>query len=185
MRRDVARMQEHLLKTYFELMLRCGRKRITVNDVIKSADISRGTFYAHFRDIEDINEKTENRIVSICGELLTEKPIEEMITAPDSAVTACLDILMNYEEAIKAMHLSSQSPAITGKFKELIRSSILEYTQHRFGLCESEILSTCIASSVVDACIEWIISEERPPRKELTSTVSGFITKGISFFSMQ
>ena len=45
MRRDVARMQEHLLKTYFELMLRCGGKRITVNDVIKSADISRGTFY--------------------------------------------------------------------------------------------------------------------------------------------
>ena len=62
MRRDVARMQEHLLKTYFELMLRCGGKRITVNDVIKSADISRGTFYAHFRDIEDIESCSQKSL---------------------------------------------------------------------------------------------------------------------------
>ena len=179
MRRDVARMREHLLKTYFELMLRSGGKRVPVNDVINAADISRGTFYAHFRDIEDINEQTGDRIISICSGLLSEKPLDEMITAPDSAVAACLDILMKYEDALRVMY-KSQNLTIVIKFKDLIRNSILEYTHHRFGKSESEILSTCIASLVVDSCIEWIVSDDRPPRKELIRTVSGFIAQGIS-----
>ena len=64
-RRDVTRTKKAIENAYIELLIRKGYERITVNEVIDLADVSRGTFYAHYRDIPDLEEKVEGKVVDV------------------------------------------------------------------------------------------------------------------------
>ncbi len=52
--RRVRRTRETLHRALIELMMERAYDRISVSDVIARADIGRSTFYAHFRDKEDL-----------------------------------------------------------------------------------------------------------------------------------
>lgn len=62
-RRDVTRTKNAIERAYLELLFKKGYSKITVNEVINLADVSRGTFYAHYRDIPDLEEKVEERFI--------------------------------------------------------------------------------------------------------------------------
>ena len=62
-RRDVTRTKNAIERAYLELLFQKGYGKITVNEVINLADVSRGTFYAHYRDIPDLEEKVEERAI--------------------------------------------------------------------------------------------------------------------------
>lgn len=47
-------------------------EKITVTDIIKLADINRGTFYAHYQDTRAVIEQIENDIISKMLEFLKE-----------------------------------------------------------------------------------------------------------------
>ena len=180
MRRDVARTRSMIFKAYLELLFQNEGKKITVNDVIEKADVSRGTFYAHFKDIPDLGEQMEDRIVSVCHELISARPPQEMIINPESAVSACLDIFMQYQDELRIISQNGKSPAILYKLKELIRDSIMQYAEDLFGREQSLILSACVSGAVVDSCIAWIINDEGIDREELVREVSSFISRGMS-----
>jgi AcrR family transcriptional regulator len=52
--RRVRRTRELLRRALLEAILEKGYERITVQDIIDRADVGRSTFYAHFRDKEDL-----------------------------------------------------------------------------------------------------------------------------------
>lgn len=52
--RRVRRTQHALLHALMELAVERGYERVTVQDIIDRADVGRSTFYAHFRDKEDL-----------------------------------------------------------------------------------------------------------------------------------
>ena len=62
-RRDVTRTKNAIERAYLELLFQKGYSKITVNEVINLADVSRGTFYAHYRDIPDLEDKVEERAI--------------------------------------------------------------------------------------------------------------------------
>lgn len=45
---------------------------ITVTDVVREADINRGTFYAHYRDVYDLREKIEAEMIEDFRELIAD-----------------------------------------------------------------------------------------------------------------
>ncbi|MGW0250243.1 TetR/AcrR family transcriptional regulator [Nocardia goodfellowii] len=52
--RRVRRTRQLLHRALIELMLERGYDRITVRDILERADVGRSTFYAHFRDKDDL-----------------------------------------------------------------------------------------------------------------------------------
>lgn len=52
--RRVRRTKSLLHRALIELMIECGYDRITLQDILNRADVGRSTFYAHFRDKDDL-----------------------------------------------------------------------------------------------------------------------------------
>ncbi|MFI8976419.1 TetR/AcrR family transcriptional regulator [Nocardia asteroides] len=52
--RRVRRTRDNLHRALIELMIERGYDRVTVSDVIERADVGRSTFYAHYRDKDDL-----------------------------------------------------------------------------------------------------------------------------------
>lgn len=54
--RMVEKSRKAIKDALLELMYEKDFKSITVNELLKKADISRGTFYAHFKNLEDVRQ---------------------------------------------------------------------------------------------------------------------------------
>ncbi|KAF0845629.1 TetR/AcrR family transcriptional regulator [Nocardia caishijiensis] len=52
--RRVRRTRDALHRALIELMIERGYERVTVSDIIERADVGRSTFYAHYRDKDDL-----------------------------------------------------------------------------------------------------------------------------------
>lgn len=63
-------------KSYAELLKENSDKKITVKDLCEKADINRGTFYSHYKDVDDL----QNQLVSQFTSLLEETFVEFLST---------------------------------------------------------------------------------------------------------
>ena len=72
-----------LIRTAFvELMQEKDTDKITVTDIVKRADINRGTFYAHYSDTHAVLEQIENEFLQHILEILDDSNYETFIQNP-------------------------------------------------------------------------------------------------------
>lgn len=70
--RSSIRSKRLIRQTFMELLKEKDLEKITVTDIIKRADINRGTFYAHYQDVRAVIEQIENEIIAKMLEFLGE-----------------------------------------------------------------------------------------------------------------
>ena len=81
-RRDVARSKEAIKQAFIKLCINKRTEKITVTKILEKANVSRGTFYAHFQDIYDVKEQVEEDLLNVCKTLLRETDIHEIVRDP-------------------------------------------------------------------------------------------------------
>ncbi|MFF2397887.1 TetR/AcrR family transcriptional regulator [Nocardia sp. NPDC055165] len=91
--RRVRRTRDTLHKALIELMIERGYDKVTVSDIIGRADVGRSTFYAHYRDKDDL-------LLVSCTEFLRREIIRT--TTPGSPL-APLRVMF---------HLAAQYPEV-------------------------------------------------------------------------
>ncbi len=79
----IRRTKKLLRQALTRLMQQKDFQSITVTDVVREADINRGTFYAHYRDVYDLREKIEAEMKKIIKE---DIKIERRFMSRDEAV---------------------------------------------------------------------------------------------------
>ena len=75
--RRVRRTKKHLRQALTKLLLEKELKDISVLELTELADINRGTFYLHYRDIYDLYEKTEGEILDKFNNIIKRKTYQE------------------------------------------------------------------------------------------------------------
>lgn len=93
--------------------------KVTVSDLVKRADINRGTFYNHYDSIYDVAEEFESEVFKVLLE--DTKPL---VSIED--IYVYLDDIINYLKENKEIYrllLSSKEPLI---FLERLKHSILD-----------------------------------------------------------
>lgn len=68
----IRRTKKLLRQALTRLMQQKDFQSITVTDVVREADINRGTFYAHYRDVYDLREKIEAEMIEDFRELIAD-----------------------------------------------------------------------------------------------------------------
>lgn len=111
--RRVRRTREALHRALIELMMERAYDRITVSDVIARADIGRSTFYAHYRDKDDL-------LVVSCGEHLRH----EIARAPDRARWAPVRVMIGLAARYPEVYQPLIGPKATATALRGYRSSV-------------------------------------------------------------
>jgi AcrR family transcriptional regulator len=62
--RRIARSRAALRQALIDSMEECGFEAVTVNDLCARADVTRGTFYNHFKDKEELLASMENEVMA-------------------------------------------------------------------------------------------------------------------------
>ncbi|MDR0641391.1 MAG: TetR/AcrR family transcriptional regulator [Treponema sp.] len=69
--RRVRKTQDRIRKTLIGLLLEKDLTDITISELAGAADINRGTFYLHYRDIQDVFSQIEDELVGEFSQYIT------------------------------------------------------------------------------------------------------------------
>lgn len=80
--KSAIRSRKMIRHAFVELVLEKDLEKITVKNIVERAEVSRGTFYAHYSDILAVIEEIENELMGKMVEFLNDFKAVEIIQNP-------------------------------------------------------------------------------------------------------
>ena len=183
-RRDVTRTKNAIEHAYLELLFRKGYSRITVNEVIELADVSRGTFYAHYKDIPDLEDRVEDKAVTALREACEAKDAVDILSIARDSMACVFKLFYSFKEDFKQLVVAENNTKMLNKIKNVLADAINHSgSKKKFaeavGEQKASMLVESIAGSFVSGFIYFVRHEDEFGRDEAASIMSDFISGGI------
>ena len=123
--RNSLRSEKLIKKAFAKLLHEREFSKITVSDIVKEAEICRGTFYAHYLDINDLFEQMEAEIVSDITEYINATGVVAFLDDPRPTVEFCLALIEKDKEYYKNLLLNKSALMVSEKIIQNTREKVL------------------------------------------------------------
>ncbi|MBM7095156.1 TetR/AcrR family transcriptional regulator [Bacillus sp. H-16] len=188
MDRRKVRTQKLIRQSVMKLIEEKGVKNITVSDITAYADINRGTFYLHFRDVNDLLEQYQKEFLVEIKAKVKDIDIFEFIKHRESktaypVIMTVLETIAKHADLLKVLLGPNGDPAFSIKLKEFVKARILDkLTSSNFKennmMVPSEYLATFIASAHLGIIHHWIDTGMRQTPEEIASIITHIAVQG-------
>lgn len=120
--RNAIRSRSLIRKAFVELMQDKSVEQITITDIVRRADINRGTFYAHYRDPQAVLSQIEDELVAEMDMLIEQCNANDLIKDPSAILRDIGRLLENNREFYRLLLKASGS----GSFLIKLKSAFVE-----------------------------------------------------------
>lgn len=180
--RRVRRTRALLINSLISLLEEKSFKDITVKDLCDAADINRGTFYLHYRDIYDMIEQIEQDIMNQFEALISQHSPEELSEDPYSLIYDIFQFTAENADLCKTLLSQNGDISFLVRIKNLFRErfiqiwiSSLEETNHS----QLEYSYNFIAAGYVGLIESWLFAGRPESLEEMATLANNIITTGI------
>lgn len=150
--RRVRKTKKAMYEALAELLSEKPLKHISVREISDRADINRGTFYLHYRDVYDMVEKLQDEIFEKFNEIVNHHEPKKNSEELFPLLVELFNLLSENAELAKVLIGRNGDAAFVDKLKEVIREKCFVNAQKIFGIQSSEkfnyfyhyIISGCI-----------------------------------------
>ncbi|MBB3113643.1 AcrR family transcriptional regulator [Paenibacillus phyllosphaerae] len=130
MDRRKLRTRALLRQALLSLMKEKGLEQITVSDLTSRADINRGTFYLHYKDVPDMVEQEKNELLQGLRELMSQVDVQQMMeqALTDLAHPSLIDVyayIAEHSETILRLLGPGGDSSFADQFIVLIEDELL------------------------------------------------------------
>lgn len=179
-RRDVIRTRQLIENAYYELLFKKSDGRITVKDVLNEANISRGTFYAHYKDIPDLAEKVEASMLCALKEALSSATLEGAIEDPKELIRMALQMITTHKSELRILLAENENPQIMLILKQLLFQVLSGMRLTRSKPGKAAVIDAAIAGLVFDSCRAWLLSDTPVSEDAFVDILSAFLSGGLT-----
>ena len=184
----IRRTKKLLRQALTRLMQQKDFQSITVTDVVREADINRGTFYAHYRDVYDLRDKIETGMIEDFRGMIAAIRPSETVT-----LKLVLSRLMDYLEENR--EIVTTLVRVSGEEnREIVTALIKVNAPDGFGKkmigvieeCRMELLpyrsvedayaARFLATGVIGMTEKWITESQPIPKTEMVSLITKLLT---------
>ncbi|WP_173275913.1 TetR/AcrR family transcriptional regulator [Paenibacillus sp. NEAU-GSW1] len=178
---------KRLLRTaLLELVEEKGLERVTVRDLTERAEINRGTFYLHYRDVPDFMERLSGEIFDGMKSLLTQlNPYEIKQYAekgvPYPGAVQVLNYVAQNADYFRVILGPNGDTRFSMKVKEFMSDHLYS---HVFSKASDEFkfprdyLIAFITSANIGLYTHWILNGMSMPVEELALFITRILYKG-------
>lgn len=156
--------------------------QIRVKHILELADISKGTFYAHFKDVYNILEEIENENIERMTLFLTEIKVENLIDDFMPLINKVFNQIKKDEEFFRILFNSTNASSFLGKLQNVFIEYMINNTEilSKIGQKEDALMYfTFISSGTVNIIKEWFTEGYNCSFDELAEKLNKFIINGI------
>ena len=158
-----AKRSRKMIRTAFaKLMLEKTVDKITVTDIVKEADLNRGTFYAHYQNPYAVLEEIENEIMDNLLIFLSETDYQNFFQNPQSVILRINHYLEEDIEYFKMLIQCSTSEQFLNRLKKLFVSYMekdANVPSNLKGTKGFEITTYFIAGGITELYKRWFHEE--------------------------
>jgi AcrR family transcriptional regulator len=179
--RRVRKTKRQLRNAMISLMEEKSIAEITVREIADLADINRGTFYLHYRDVNDLVEQVENEIISEFQSVINARTLEEL---RDNTALIFEDVF-TYMAENAALCSALLSPHGDISFLQRLKDIVKEKCYHNWDAwynkeksCYFNTFSTFLVAGCIGVIQEWLHGGREQTPKEMALTVHDIILRG-------
>ena len=165
----IRRTKKLLRQALTRLMLQKDFQSITVTDVVHEADINRGTFYAHYRDVYDLRDKIEAEMIAdFRGMIATIRPSETATLRP--VLGRLMDYLEENREIVTALIKVNAPDGFGRKMIVVIEECRMELFPYRS--IEDAYAARFLATGAIGMIEKWITEAQPIPKTEMINLIA-------------
>ena len=180
--RRVRRTKAMLRAALTELLKTKPVNEISVTELTRKADVNRGTFYGHYKDIFDMVEQLENEMFQEFSALLQAYPADALKHGLRPILRDVFEFLRRYED-ISAALLSRERDT---RFLEQLKGMVAERVSLEWGRLyrfdnprEQAFCLSFLVGGVVGIIQSWLEGERKETHEELAALSEAMILRGI------
>ena len=169
----IRRTKKLLRQALTRLMQQKDFQSITVTDVVREADINRGTFYAHYRDVYDLRDKIETGMIEDFRGMIAAIRPSETVTLK-LVLSRLMDYLEENREIVTALIKVNAPDGFGKKMIGVIEECRMELLPYRS--VEDAYAARFLATGVIGMTEKWITESQPIPKTEMVSLITKLLT---------
>lgn len=184
--RRVRKTKQQLKSALSKLMIEKGVKDITVKELSEKADINRGTFYLHYKDVFDMLEQIENEMLNEFTELMNHHTPKELNGKPLPLLEDIFSFLADNADLCKVLLGKNGDMAFVNKLKKVIKDKCMNDWYQIFNTQKVDIKDdifeyfyTFILSGFIGIFENWLSNSMKGSPKYMAKMAEEFIMTGI------
>lgn len=157
-------------------------KDISVKELSELADINRGTFYLHYRDIYDMLSQLEDGLFTEFNEILdrtitVDCPSEDV--SPEDTLLDIFFFLERHKDLVKVLMGPHGDLAFVNRMKDLVKVRIYNLCALKQPPCDHSYIEAFTISGCVGVIQAWLNHPTPQPPEEMAAICSSLLMKGL------
>lgn len=180
--RRVKKTKNQLRLGLARLLEEKSAKDITVRELSELADINRGTFYLHYKDIFDMLEQIEGELLEDFQQVLARYPSKALNGKPLPMLKDVFRFVSDNSDMISVFIGKNGDLAFVNKFKELVKHRCLNEWMELFNTGKTQNFEH-FYSFIVSGCIgllqNWLENGKKETPENMALLAEEMILTGI------
>ena len=155
---------------------------ITVREISEKADINRGTFYLHYRDIFDLMEQIENELLEELEDVLNHFKASDLLSNPALVFTRVFHLVKENSDMVSILIGQNGDINFVNRLKDIVREKCLKDWMEVFRSGNAAAFDAFF-SFIVSGCIGlvqyWLQTGLKETPEQMAKLTEHIITKGI------
>ena len=182
MDRRVRKTRRQLRECLITLLKEKKVQDITVRELTDMADLNRGTFYLHYKDVFDLLEKTEAELQEDFNQLVCKHDAVDLKQRPSVIFNEIYSLVYDNADLIEILLGENGDLNFVNRLKQLIREKCLKDWMEVFRSGNAAAFDAFF-SFIVSGCIGlvqyWIQTGLKETPEQMAKLTEHIITKGI------
>lgn len=179
--RRIRKTKTQLLQSLMTLMQDKNIKDISVKELSDLADINRGTFYLHYRDVYDMLSQVEDAIFQEFNDILDKNFASGGETALHSVIEDIFSFLDSNRMIARTLLGPHGDLAFVNRMKEMVRLRLIRLQTQTAPLTDDfDYYYAFITSGCIGLIQSWLNRENPEPPDRIASLVEKMILQGLS-----
>ena len=115
-------------EAFFAIRRQKELEQMTVTELVKKAEISRATFYLHYKDIYDLSQQLQQEVIHASLERLCD-PMD-ILNHSSVFFRAIVDVLYEEKDTISVLFSGSQFPMLPVMIEDYLKAYIYRQAPH-------------------------------------------------------
>ena len=181
--RNAIRSKKMIKLAFLELITQKDISKIRIREITEIADISKGTFYAHYQDIYAILEEIEDDNIARMITFLNEQPRENLLNDFSPIIIKIFNQIESNKEFYSMLFKSNSASSFLYKLQQVFvdymmnDSDMLEKLKSRE---EAKMFFSFVSVGTANLIHEWFLSESTVEFTDLAKILNNYLMNGVS-----
>ena len=181
--RSAARSRRLIRDAYVNLMQVKSIDKISISDIVREADLNRGTFYAHYSNPMDVLMEIADEILGDVQGFFADFSFTDFLKEPMPLLLRVEKMLADNLDFYRRINLNTASIGFTDQIKKILVeyiSSNKSVPENLRGNPHFKVALELFAGGLISVYLGFVLGTIRASAREITETISILISQSAS-----